>query len=77
LRPFYSLLIQANPENPADPTDFVGDVAESWTEGDGGKTFTFKLRRNVKFHDGATMTSRDGFSSRSPSFSLSLSITRS
>jgi len=59
LRPFYSLLIQANPDNPSDPTDFVGDVASSWTEGDGGKTYTFKLRRNVKFHDGAPMTSRD------------------
>ena len=38
LRPFYSLLIMANPDNPADPTDFVGDVAESWTESSDGKT---------------------------------------
>ncbi len=59
LRPFYSLLIKANPDNPADPTDFVGDVAESWKESDGGKTYTFKLRRNVKFHDGAALTARD------------------
>jgi peptide/nickel transport system substrate-binding protein len=59
LRPFYSLLIKANPEKPADPNDFVGDVAESWTVSSDGRVYTFTLRRNVKFHDGSRLTSRD------------------
>ena len=59
LSPFYSLLIKVNPKNPSDPTDFVGDVAESWSPNADETAWTFKLRRNVKFHDGSLMTSRD------------------
>ena len=61
IRPFYSLLIRVNPDNPASPTDFKcdlceGDVAEPT---DGGKTFTFKIRKGVKFHDGTPLTAKD------------------
>jgi peptide/nickel transport system substrate-binding protein len=35
------------------------DVAEAWSSTPDGLTFTFKLRQDVKFHDGSPMTAAD------------------
>ena len=61
IRPFYSLLIRVNPDNPASPTDFVCDLCEGEVPKgeDGGKSFTFKIRKDVKFHDGTPLTAHD------------------
>ncbi len=42
-----------------DVTKLVGGVAESWTISPDGKVFTFKLRPNQVFQDGAPLTAED------------------
>jgi peptide/nickel transport system substrate-binding protein len=61
VRPFYSVLIKINPENPSSTTDFVCDVCVGKVPEptDGGKTYTFKIRDDVYFHSGENMTAQD------------------
>jgi peptide/nickel transport system substrate-binding protein len=57
--PFYSVLIRVDPNNPAS-TDFVCDLCTEIPQPtDGGKTYTFKIRDGVKFHDGSRLTAYD------------------
>src|SRR3989337_2801370 len=56
VRPHYSTLLKFDG---AKYPEVTGDLAESWTISPDGLTFTFKLRQNVKFHDGSPFTSED------------------
>ena len=50
----YSGLTELDPSGKAKP-----DLAESWTASDDLKSWTFKLRQGVKFHDGREFDSED------------------
>jgi peptide/nickel transport system substrate-binding protein len=54
--PFYSTLLRFNL---AKFPQLEGDLAESWDAAKDLMTYTFKLRQNVKFADGAALTSAD------------------
>jgi len=58
LAPFYNTLLRVDP-NDKGGTKPYPSIAESWTASSDGRTYTFKIRSGVKFHDGSTLTSRD------------------
>ena len=58
--PYYSVLIRINPDNPASTTDFVCDLCVAMpAPTDDGKTWTFKIREDVKFSNGDALTAAD------------------
>src|SRR6266545_245139 len=52
----YSGLLHYDPD---DPSRVVGDLAERWTVSPDGKTYTFHLRKGVKWHDGQPFSAAD------------------
>jgi peptide/nickel transport system substrate-binding protein len=58
IAPFYNTLLRVDP-NDKGGTKPYPSLAESWTVSPDGKTYTFKIRTGVKFHDGSEMTSKD------------------
>jgi peptide/nickel transport system substrate-binding protein len=56
--PYYSLLIRVDPRSKLGK-DIGGDLATDWTVSPDKKTYTFKIKKGVKFHDGSVLTSKD------------------
>ncbi len=50
----FSPLVREDPDG-----KYAGDLATEWKSSDDGLTWTFKLRDNVKFHDGTPVTADD------------------
>ena len=54
--PLYSLLLQFDPQ---DFSKIIGDVATDWKMTPDGRTYTFKIRQGIRFHDGSPLTAAD------------------
>lgn len=56
---FYAVNRSAPPGQAGEVDQFVPYLASNWTISPDGKTYTFKIRKNVKFHNGETLTTED------------------
>jgi peptide/nickel transport system substrate-binding protein len=56
IAPHYSTLLKFDAPN---YPQIIGDLAESWNVSADRLTYSFKLRPNIVFHDGSTLTSAD------------------
>ena len=54
--PLYSTLLQIDPYS---YPKISGDVASEWKIAPDGLTYTFKIRQDIKFHDGSPLTAAD------------------
>jgi peptide/nickel transport system substrate-binding protein len=45
--------------DPQDASKMIGQIAESWSLGADGRTYSFKLKPNQKFHSGNAVTAED------------------
>jgi peptide/nickel transport system substrate-binding protein len=60
IAPFYSLLIRVDPTQPYKSGNFVCDLCTEMPKAaDGGKSYTFHIRKDVKFHNGTPLTAQD------------------
>ncbi|MBP1778470.1 MAG: putative periplasmic dipeptide transport substrate-binding protein [candidate division NC10 bacterium] len=55
--PMYDLLVRQDPRDPKLP--IVPSLATNWTISSDGMTYTFNLRKGVKFHDGTDFSAED------------------
>ncbi len=55
LEQMYDTLVEADPETGA----IIPSLAESWQISADGRTYTFRIRRGVRFHNGREMTAAD------------------
>ena len=54
--PCYSTLLQFDPYH---FPKIIGDLATEWKVAPDGRTYTFKIRQGVRFHDGSPLTAAD------------------
>src|SRR5438132_12619343 len=56
VEPLYSTLLQLDPYS---YPNVVGDVASEWKISPDGLSYTFKIRQDIRFHDGSPLTAAD------------------
>ena len=60
-----------------DTTEVEPALAESWTVSPDGRTWTCKLRKGIKFHDGIELAAEDVAFNMEAAFTPNISTTRS